>query len=669
MKLRQSFYEMNFPKKDRKRKSVNLSDTWTSSEPVTVVEPSTVSFQDSVPSPPMQLQIRSKRRRRGNRSASFDLNEDKVTSLYLKKRSLTRCAKQYGSVLPIFEELPSDWDMLTFKIVMPTNIIKDLIHLTVFYSTQEFIPTIDMSMYLQYMDVKLIRDLQERAVAKNLMVLLKKTIEKLDSKILLPLRRDMDRSKLFYYRSGKNISLQPNVLQPIILQSITVMKPVWNIAFNLFNGYTLPYYYPYKYIATKTHRPTVGNAAMLEYFMIPALTSQEVRNNIKEFLHETPSNERDIMVTQIIECIKMVCTLPIFTTDDDLWNVFSKFVISQKSDLDSMSNIVESMCAYPPIWEQPHVYANGVRSVNAQVPWNILKEFLTNIFFSCRNEGNQFDTSLLEASFFFYVIYSVIRFSDPMDCTFIIECTNAQVLSDFYLRMRPILNPFNTKLNTRASLFMVRHNMKSIVDSNFGSVNENMKHAQECKRTAVGFAHVTRHTITNPKTSNRGNKKSFVFHLTNFWETGQDELFASRFLQPQIFIDVMSTLISIYSDTNVEDITDTRLHMWSKQCLSEVLNSIRIFTRIMPSSNNCVATADNNEIQKPQTSAAAIQVSTDDPENPVFQDVQNRINQLAESTDPWGGCDEDMGWTPSTMENVAASSNSKFVYACVYEFV
>ncbi|CAN7975744.1 unnamed protein product, partial [Ixodes persulcatus] len=208
--------------------------------------------------------------------------------------------------------------MLTFKLVLPVSVIKTLIHSTVFYAihateSDELIKT-----YLPYLEVTAVKHFQERLVALDLITLLKKTIDKLDTKILQPLTRESDRSKLFYYRSGRDIALRAHTtLQPIILTTCS-SEPTRSMGFNLFNGYTTPLYYPYHYTVVKGHYPTIGRKALLEYFLIPALTSYEVRSNIRDVLIKTPTDQQDAIIERVIETIKTLCTLPVFLCDVDL---------------------------------------------------------------------------------------------------------------------------------------------------------------------------------------------------------------------------------------------------------------------------------------------------------------------------------------------------------------
>ncbi|CAN7992462.1 unnamed protein product, partial [Ixodes pacificus] len=615
---------MHFPKKDRKRRKLTNVDAPTQ-DPV----PSSSPPLPSSPPPPQPTHGSSnRRRRRVYNTLPIVLDVNIVNAMFRAKRVITRSAKQPTSTLPIHEELPDDWDMLTFELVLPESVIKTLIHLTVFYAihateSDELIKT-----YLPYLEVTAVKGIQERLVALDLITLLKKTIDELDTKILLPLTRESDRSKLFYYRSRRDIASRAHTtLQPIILTTFS-SEPTWSMGFNLFNGYTTPLYYPYHYTVAKRHYPTIGRRALLEYFLIPALTSYEVRSNIRDVLIETPTDQQDAIVERVIETIKALCTLPVFLCDVDLWESVAKFVEKQKDDSEAMKELINRLCAHPNMWENPQAYATGVQTANSRVPWETLGEFLSNIFFSCQNMGNQHDTSMLEASFFFYVTYKVITFRKPMDCTFIIECTNVDVLAAFYMRMRAILDPYNMKLNTAASLFMVRHNIKSVTDVNLGTVNENMKRAKAGKRTAIGFSHVSRYTPPNSKITGRVNKKIFIFHLTHFCESGKEDAFANRFLNPEAFADMFSSLLNIYSETNV-DITNSTLHKWSNQYLSEVFHSIQIFNKIMPSSSNCSATSNPRRRRHSEMD-----------QEDVGDTIEAKIQHMTDSTNPWANGEE-----------------------------
>ncbi|KAM7305549.1 uncharacterized protein LOC120848329 isoform X2 [Ixodes scapularis] len=616
-------------------------------------------MQDPVPSsslpPPQPTRASSsRRRRRVNKTLPIVLDVNIVNAMFRAKRVITRSAKQPTSTLPIHEELPDDWDMLTFKLVLPGSVIKKLIHLTVFYAVHATESDELIKPYLPYLEVKAVKDIQEKPVALDLITLLKKTIDELNTKILQPLTRESDRSKLFYYRSGTDIASRAHTtLQPIILTTFSY-EPTWSMGFNLFNGYTTPLYYPYHYTVSKGHGQTIGRRALLEYFLIPALTSYEVRSNIRDVLIKTPSDQQDAIVERVIKTIKALCTLPVFQCDVNLWESVGKFVEKQKDDLEAMKELISRLCAHPNIWENPQAYATGVQTANSRVPRETLREFLTNIFFSRQNTGNQHDTSLLEASFFFYVTYKVIKFKKPMVCTFIIECTNVDVLAAFYMRMRAILDPYNMKLNTAVSLFMVRHNIESITDANLGTVNATMKRAQAGKRTAIGFSHVSRYTPPNSKITSRGNRKIYIFHLTHSCESSKEDAFANRFLNPQAFADMFSTLLSIYSEKNM-DITNSTIHEWSNRYLSEVFDSVHIFNKIIPSSSNFPATSNPRRRRHSEMD-----------QEDVGDMIEAKIQHMTDSTNPWANGEEavaaeDAQWL-STLDSAASPSRQYFTH-------
>uniref|UniRef100_A0A0K8R5D5 Putative serine/threonine protein kinase n=1 Tax=Ixodes ricinus TaxID=34613 RepID=A0A0K8R5D5_IXORI len=213
------------------------------------------------------------------------------------------------------------------------------------------------------------------------------------------------------------------------------------------------------------------------------------------------------------------------------------------------------------------------------------------------------------------MIFYVIKNKDPMDVTFIIECMNESVMNRFYVLMRAILEPFNAKLDTNAPLFLIRQNMACIKDVNFGIQTENIRSKNEGKKVTLGFYSVNRLTTPAPKTGGRSTKKLFVFHLTNFCESGQDEVFANKFLNPKTFIEIIATLFRVFDTTKV-DMTESLLQMWSKQCLSAVFNTLNVLSNIVPSSNKF----KGNESSAENAEVTAVK----------------QIESLNDSANPWG---------------------------------
>ncbi|XP_042143398.1 uncharacterized protein LOC121833813 [Ixodes scapularis] len=209
-------------------------------------------------------------------------------------------------------------------------------------------------------------------------------------------------------------------------------------------------------------------------------------------------------------------------------------------------------------------------------------------------QGNQQETSMLESSFFLYLIYYVIKYDDPMDVTFIIECLNENVIREFYMSLRSILDPYNCKLRPNSQLFMLRHNIPSIKDVNSGSMTDNIKNKNDGKKTAIGFHHVSRHTTPIPKTSGRCSKKIFAFHLANFYNSGEDVNFAVKYLSPQMFTKVFGSLLRVFEKTNV-DLTESLIQMWTKQCFSAVFNSVNVISNVVPSVDAFRERTKNND--------------------------------------------------------------------------
>ncbi|CAN7978853.1 unnamed protein product, partial [Ixodes persulcatus] len=192
------------------------------------------------------------------------------------------------------------------------------------------------------------------------------------------------------------------------------------------------------------------------------------------------------------------------------------------------------------------------------------------------------------------MIFYVIKNKEPMDVTFIIECMNDTVISRFYTLMRAILEPYNGKLNTNAPLFLIRQNLAYIKDVNFGVQTENIRSKNEGKKVTIGFYCVNRHSAPVPKTRGRSTKKIFVFHLTTFCESGQEDVFADKFLNPKTFIEILGTLFRVFDTTKV-DMTESLLQMWSKQCLSAVFNTLNVLSNIVPSSQKFEGNESNVE--------------------------------------------------------------------------
>lgn len=249
---------------------------------------------------------------------------------------------------------------------------------------------------------------------------------------------------------------------------------------------------------------------------------------------------------------------------------------------------------------------------------------------------------MLESSFFLYLIYYVIKYDDPMDVTFIIECLNENVIREFYMSLRSILDPYNCKLRPNSQLFMLRHNIPSIKDVNSGSMTDNIKNKNDGKKTAIGFHHVSRHTTPIPKTSGRCSKKIFVFHLANFYNSGEDVNFAVKYLSPQMFTKVFGSLLRVFEKTNV-DLTESLIQMWTKQCLSAVFNSVNVISNVVPSVDAFRERTKNN-------------------------DEIAQIEKLADSINPWSSGEtlavaaatvQDEDHWVETLENAASSSRRK----------
>ncbi|XP_042143884.1 mucin-2-like [Ixodes scapularis] len=291
------------------------------------------------------------------------------------------------------------------------------------------------------------------------------------------------------------------------------------------------------------------------------------------------------MVNYICESIKTLVYKSVFFYSSEFnqcVNVIAN--IESRKMTDRKKSKLAQLIEYPSILTDPWVYISGV---GLSIGDFDVAEFSRGLFYSTEYESVARETSELMTSLFFYVLYVIIEKRRVWDCRLVVESKNESILAAFYNLISDLLRPFNCNAAATCSSVLIRHNMASQEDLNYGRLDnyDTLKTPKNIKalKTFLGFSCVTEYTKVVTKISQKSSRRVFVMHLCNFEEEATVEAFVKKYFDATTLWPFVLGLFIYFSTREDEVLTEELLDLWSKQYPTLLATSMNVANTMMPS--------------------------------------------------------------------------------------
>ncbi|KAM7281434.1 nascent polypeptide-associated complex subunit alpha, muscle-specific form-like [Ixodes scapularis] len=507
----------------------------------------------------------------------------------LKRKKMTKDKVKFipGVVPRTWKEMPQDYDLLTVPVKPSPSLIILLIHFAMWSIANLDNSPVDSlrHLFIDYLNEEVARMMSERHVTKELLKFLEDSVASAPYSVWLPVDGDSSENWVFYRGAREK---PKHVVQPLLLthyQGYECNRA--HVVLNMFNGYKGKVFYPYSYTFSHDNRDKTNKVILLQYFILPALTSLTMRRELAEFIGLSINIEKDraLMVNYICESIKTLVYKSVFFYSSEFNQCVNAIAnIESRKMTDRKKSKLAQLIEYPSILTDPWVYISGV---GLSIGDFDVAEFSRGLFYSTEYESVARETSELMTSLFFYVLYVIIEKRRVWDCRLVVESKNESILAAFYNLISDLLRPFNCNATATCSSVVIRHNMASQEDLNYGRLDnyDTLKTPKNIKalKTFLGFSCVTEYTKVVTKISQKSSRRVFVMHLCNFEDEATVEAFVKKYFDATTLWPFVLGLFIYFSTREDEVLTEELLDLWSKQCPTLLATSMNVANTMMPS--------------------------------------------------------------------------------------